>query len=497
MIVKTDPAEFQDFLSDASNYKGYAESIYFPESEIELVELLKKLNSRKIKTTITGNGTGLTGARVPEGGVVISLEKFNRVLGVNGKEMYARVQPAVILKELQDYAESVKLFYPPDPTERNCYVGATVATNASGARTFKYGATRNFVLGLRIVLPDGEIITIERGNNFAEGSTARLNTENGREILFSLPAYKMPATKNTAGYFCAENMDLIDLFIGSEGTLGIITELKLKLIELPKNVLSCVAFFLNEEDSLNFIDEARSTTAENKLRDRSSHPVLNARALEFFDHNAIEFLRPDYPNIPENTQSAVWFEEDFNFNEDVVISSWIELLRKHNCDEESVWLALDKNEQDKFHEFRHAISWKVNEYISLRNLKKVGTDIAVPEKKFRLFYTWMKHQVTKANMKYVIYGHFGDCHPHLNMLPQDEDEYKRAKAIYSEICKEAVRLDGTISAEHGIGKLKRDYLFSMYGESVIKKMAELKLVFDPNRILNLGNIFAAEYLDGN
>lgn len=494
MIVKNDPDHIQNYLFDASNYKGFAESVYIPETEEEIVQLLKNFNKDKIKVTVTGNGTGLTGARVPEGGVVISLEKLNQVIKLNTKEKNLLVQPAVILNDLQNFVESKNLFYPPDPTERNCFIGANVATNASGARTFKYGATRNFVLGLKIILPDGEIISIERGKHFASKLAALLKTESGREISFSLPRYKMPKTKNASGYFCEENMDLIDLFIGSEGTLGIITEIKLKLIEIPKNVLSCVAFFSDELDALKFIDDARSISLQKFKQPLNTKNPLNARALEFFDSNALNFLRSDYPNIPDNAQAAIWFEQDFDKDEDIVMNHWIELLKEHNCDEELVWLALDKNEQEKFHEFRHAISWKVNEFITLRNLKKVGTDTAVPVNQFNSFYNWMQKKVKQANLNYVIYGHFGNCHPHLNMLPKDEEEYKKAKEIYASICEEAVRLGGTISAEHGIGKSKRDYLLKMYGEDVIKEMAQLKLIFDPNKILNIGNIFHEKFL---
>lgn len=495
MIVKNDPEQFQNYLSDASNYKGYADLIYIPENESDVAGLLKKFNSQKTKVTISGNGTGLTGGRVPEGGVVISLEMLDQIIELNIKKKFVRVQPAVLLKNLQDFVEANDLFYPPDPTERNCFIGSTVATNASGARTFKYGSTRNYILGLRFLLPDGEIVSIERGNNFATGLDAKLFTESGKEILFTLPDYKMPQTKNAAGYFCKEKMDLIDLFIGSEGTLGVITEIKLKLIDLPKNVLSCIAFFECEDCALNFIDEARIIARQKPVNRLQLAGNIHPRSLEFFDSNALKFLQEDYSNIPYNSQAAVWFEQDFDKSEEEILNCWIKLLKQNSCDEETVWLALDKKEEEKFHEFRHAISWKVNELMAQRNLKKVGTDAAVPVKHFRSFYQWMKKKVELSNLDYLIYGHFGDCHPHLNMLPKDETEYRKAKKNYAEICAESVRLDGTISAEHGIGKLKRDYLLNMYSEKNVRKMAALKLAFDPNKILNIGNIFDGKFLE--
>src|SRR3989339_1397945 len=393
MILKTDPEEFQNYLSDASNYSGTADKVFLPESEEEIIELVKEANLNRTRITISGNGTGLNGGRVPEGGVVLSLEKLNKILEMNETEKFVRVQPAVILKDLQDYVEEKKLFYPPDPTERNCFIGATVATNSSGARTFKYGATRNYVSGLRIVLPNGEAIEIDRGQYFANQYEAHIGTESGKVISFKIPDYKMPKTKNAAGYYCKENMDLIDLFIGSEGTLGIISEIKLKLIDLPKNVLSCVAFFPTEEDALSFIDEAR----ELRLPDLSLH---KARALEFFDAYTLRFLQNDYPNIPKLSQAAVWFEEDCDTDNDDIIESWTSQLNKHHCSDDSVWFAFDKIEQEKFHEFRHAIPLKVNEFITQHSLKKVGTDVSVPVIHFRSFYYWMKETVEKENVDY-------------------------------------------------------------------------------------------------
>lgn len=487
MIVKNNPDEIQSYLSDASNYSGFCDAVYFPETENEIAGLLKYANENKIRVTISGNGTGLTGSRVPEGGIVISLEKLNKIIELNEAEKYVIVQSAVLLKDLQDYVEENKLFYPPDPTERNCFIGATVATNSSGARTFKYGPTRDYVIGLRIVLPVGDILNIERGQFKASSYEALFTTESGKIISFELPQYHMPSTKNTAGYFCKENMDMIDLFIGSEGTLGIITEIKLKLIDLCEEVLSCVIFFNDENNALNFIDEAREFSKKNNLMD--------ARGLEFFDEYSLNFLQKDYPNIPKTAKAAVWFEQELNDDSDNITNSWLELISKHSGLEEESWIAVDKKEQEKFKDFRHAISWKVNEYITQRGLKKVGTDVAVPNEKFREFYDWCKRKVKNANLNYVVYGHFGNSHPHLNMLPENQEEYASAKQIYSEICAEAVRQHGTVSAEHGIGKLKRDYLLIMYGEEVIKKMAQLKLVFDPEKILSIGNIFNEKYLE--
>ncbi len=488
MLIKKDQDEIQKYLTDESSYKGYCDAVYFPENEKEVEEILIECNKTKTKVTIAGAGTGLTSGRVPEGGIVLSIEKLNKILEINEKEKYVRVEPGLFLRDLQNIVESKNLFYPPDPTERDCFIGATVITNSSGARTFKYGPTRDYVMAMTIVLGDGEILKIERGQYKSNGYNASLKCESGKIIFFTVPAYEMPNTKNSAGYFCKENMDLIDIFIGSEGTLGIVTEIKLKLIDLPKDLLSCVAFFPSEDDALNFIDEARE---KSQSKDDTQ---FSARGLEYFDNYSLRFMSQDYPNIPAKAIAGVWFEQELNNNEDEMLSEWVELITKFNGFEEESWLAVDKKEQEKFKDFRHAIAWKVNEFISKHGLKKVGTDVAVPHYAFRKYYYQVKEMIEKRNIKYVVYGHLGNSHIHLNMLPTNESEYKTARELYKDICFEAIKLKGTFSAEHGVGKAKRDFLIMMYGEETIKKMAALKLVFDPNKILNIGNIFEEKYL---
>jgi D-lactate dehydrogenase (cytochrome) len=488
MIEKTNKDEFLDFLLDASNFKGDADKLYVPESEEEIISLLRASNLTGEKITVTGNGTGITGSRVPLTGSILSLQKFNKIVECNEAEKWIRVQPALILADLQNFVESKSLFYPPDPTERNCFIGGTVATNASGAKSFKYGATRNYVIGLKVILPCGEILDISRGEFIAIENSLRFNTDTNSYLL-ELPMVKMPAVKNASGYYIKSGMDLIDLFIGSEGTLGIITEIKLKLIDLPKEVLSAVIFFNDEKDGLNFIDDARTASRLNK----NLESELSARGLEFFDGNSLKFLSKEFNNIPIDAQCAVWFEQD-NFT-DELLGEWLELITKHNADPENAWIASNAVDLEKFKDFRHSISWKVNEYIARHNFRKVGTDTSVPVQSFRKYYNYIKGLPQREDIDYVIYGHFGDCHPHLNMLPKNNAEFTKAKSIYTEICKKAIELDGTVSAEHGIGKVKRDYLKMMYGEKTIKEMARVKLFFDPNNILSPGNLFEEELIN--
>jgi len=493
MIIKTNPDEFENFIIDASNFKGNCEAVYFSENVEEVVSIVKDANTNKTKVTISGNGTGLTGARVPQKGIVIATDKLSKILEINSKEFYAVVEPAVLLSDFQKELKQQNLFYPPDPTETNCYIGGTVATNASGAKTFKYGPTREYVIGLQIVLPDGEVLDLERGKQKATGYDLSLTTQSSKNISLQIPDYTFPAVKNASGYFVKKDMDAIDLFIGSEGTLGIITKIKLKLLPQPEDTISCVLFFENETTALNFLEEARDTSYQNRKNNVNDN--INALALEFFDERALKFLAKDFSAIPENAQAAIWFEQESTSDSfDTILEAWNNLMQTHNVNEETAWFAFSDADKDKIKDFRHAISWKVNEYVARNNFRKLGTDVAVPDKEFREFYFTLQNWAKQSNIDFVSYGHFGNSHIHLNFLPKNDEEFNDGKKLYKQICEEAVRLGGTISAEHGIGKAKRDYLLMMYGETNIRKMAALKISLDPNLVLGIGNIFEERFL---
>lgn len=488
MIIKTEQNEIQDYLKDASNTKGFCDAVVFPENTDEVISILKKANSEKTKVTVCGNKTGLAGGSVPSGGIVISTEKLNKIIEINSKDKFAIVQPGVLLSNFLNELKQTKLYYPPDPTELNCFLGGTVATNASGSKTFKYGPTRNFVLGIEIVLPTGDLLYLERGQTFANGNQLVLVTDSGFRYEFQIPNVKSLPTKNTAGYFCKENMDAIDLFIGSEGTLGVITKLKLKLLDAPASILSAVVFFNSEEDGLNFIEDSRDRSYNS--RKTNSKNSIDALALEFFDKLALDFLREDYPNIPVNANSAVWFEQEMDESSSSQITDLlIDLIEKHNGDLANSWIAMNEKDKAKFIEFRHRISAKVNEYISLKNFRKLGTDFAVPDSRLKKFYYKIKDDVNKAGLDYVIYGHFGNSHIHLNMLPKNESEFEIAKKLYQDMCRSAIKKGGTFAAEHGVGKNKKQLLHEMYDEKIINAMFKIKQTLDPNLILGSGNIF--------
>jgi D-lactate dehydrogenase (cytochrome) len=488
MIIKEDKADFESYLVDAANIKGDCQKVYFPENEEEVCLLFKQANKSGLNITISAGRTGLNGGSVPKDGILISMEKLNKIISIDRVSKTAIVQPGVILADFQQEVEKERLFYPPDPTETNCSIGGTVANNASGARTFKYGSTRNFVEELTVILPTGEILRLKRGIYIADDHTVKIKLSENYELIFSIPNYTMPEVKHSAGYFCKPNMDLIDLFIGAEGTLGVITSIKLKLLELPQNVISMIIFFNDENNIFSFVDEIRKKSKKREV-------FFDFREIEFFDKNTLSHLMEDYQNIPLNSQGAVWIEQEFDeIDEENILFTIEKTVEKHNGDLENIWFAVDSKEKEKLKEFRHKIALKVNDIISSRGLVKVGTDTAVPDDKFEDFYSNTKHLIEKHNLEYVVYGHIGNSHLHFNMLPKNTEELTMCRELYAEICSKSIELGGTISAEHGIGKLKTKYLLEMFGEESILQMAKLKKILDPNMILNIGNIFEEKYL---
>ena len=498
MLVKSEQDEIQSFLGDASNTAGgRAERVVFPESPGEVARALAEAAGEGTPVTVAGAGTGVVGGRVPYGGVVLSTARLNRV-GEFVREPpgggWAAAGAGVVLSDFQREAKARGLLYPPDPTEGSCYLGGTVATNASGARTFKYGPTRAYVRALQVALTTGDLLEIRRGELFA-GADGSVNIPlgGGRRIRARLPTYTMPATrKHAAGYFTRPGMDLIDLFVGSEGTLGVVTEVELSLLPQPEGVLSGVVFFKTEESLLGFVREARERSLETRAR---SGGGIDARALEYFDGEALNFLRERYPLVPLGAAGAVFFEQETaERTEESLMGRWLELVERHDALADESWFGTNEHDRAEMRAFRHALPVMVNEWLARRGQRKVSTDMAVPDDKFAEMLRFYKETLRAGRLAYVIFGHVGDNHVHVNILPRDDAEQAAARETYGRFVERAVSLGGTISAEHGVGKIKRDYLRALYGERSLREMAELKRAFDPACVLGRGNVFAEEFL---
>lgn len=494
MLTKSDPDEIQSFLTDASYIRdAYAERVVLPENVDEVSAVLASANRDRIPVTISGAGTGTVGGRVPFGGIVLATDKLNHIKSItrdnNGGQAVA--EAGVILSDFQQAVERERLLYPPDPTERGCFLGGNVATNASGARTFKYGPTRNYINRLQVVLADGEVLELRRGECRAEAGRIRVQLPSGRAIETALPTYQMPQTrKNASAYFVAPDMDVIDLFIGSEGTLGVVVEVEARLLPKPAGLLSGVVFFESEVEVLEFVAGARSRSLANRAA--KNQVGLDARALEFFDSESLGFLREKYPNVPGNAAGAIFFEQETTPDtEDSLMSEWMTLLESHHAISDS-WFATNEQDQAKLREFRHHLPVLMNEWFARYEQRKVSTDMAVSDEVFPGIFRLYKESLRSSGLRYTIFGHIGDNHLHVNILPRNDAEGVRARELYVEYLKYAAAHVGTLSAEHGVGKLKREYLRLFYTEAQLREMATLKKAFDPNVILGRGNIFSEQ-----
>ncbi|MBD3393541.1 MAG: FAD-binding protein [Chitinivibrionales bacterium] len=498
-----------DLLYDESRFvSGTPCAVYYPESTGDVREIVKKASDTKTPLTLIGGQTGITGGSVPvQGCIAICMASMHRILSA-GKHgdgtVLLRCQPGITLEAIETFlnepgsheypVEGTGILgpgawmYPPDPTEMTAQLGGTVATNASGARSFWFGPTRNHVEAIQVVLANGDSLALKRGETMFQGDTCSFRSDQGAPFILPAMTFQPPKGKNAAGYFCADHMDLVDLFIGSEGTLGVLTEITVRLTTRP-DIVAGLSFFPSRDSAFDF---ARF------LRDDTS--VI---AIEYFDTTALGFIRSHkddvklkIPDLPPDGRAAVYWEytqaHEASFEE--VMDAWEEKLTAGGSSFETTWSGFEEQEMGRLKAFRHAVPELINLQIAaLRQLspsiRKVGTDAAVPRDHFESFFKYSLQLIESKGIEVVVFGHLGDCHLHFNMIPKTDAELSSSLEIYRQIMDKAVGAGGTVSAEHGIGKIKTDYLKLMYGETALEEMKRMKRALDPERLLNPGNLF--------
>ncbi|MGE4484283.1 MAG: FAD-binding oxidoreductase [Oscillospiraceae bacterium] len=510
----------EEYLRDESRTVGSAESISFPRSEEDVRGILRELGG-KTPVTVQGARTGLAAGAVPFGGHILNLTRLNRVLGLRENldgEFSVILQPGVALSVLRKciadkkfdtegwdaeslciyeiFKEAPRKFFPPDPTEVSATVGGMVSCNASGAKSFRYGATRGYVKALRVVLTDGDVIALRRGENFADGRTLTLMTEGGRLIKLRLPSYNVPATKSASGYYIKDDMDAIDLFIGMDGTLGVITEIEVSLLPLSHVIWGAMFFFKDEASCIDFVIRARKS-GSGKIA-----------ALEYFDSNVLEILReqrrtnPSFSRLPlpsDEFSFSIYAELHCNSEEEAARELFAlgECMEASGGSERDTWVSRTALEYNALIGFRHAAPECVNMIIDRRkkehpSITKLGTDLSVPDEHLAEIMAMYHAMLAERNLQYAIWGHIGSNHVHVNIIPQDENDYKEGKALYNIWAKRIVKMGGAVSAEHGIGKIKADQFRMMYEPVHFREMRRLKLALDPNGIFGRGTIFRWE-----
>ncbi len=385
----------------------------------------------------------------------------------------------------------------PDPTETSAALGGVVACNASGARSFSCGPARPHVIAMRVCLADGDMLSLRRGEVFATGRRLQLTTEGGRSYDLQLPTYTMPNSKNASGYYVADDMDAIDLFIGACGTLGVICELELRVCPVPAEIWGVNCFFPAENAALDFVEAVRGR-------------VGAAAAVEFFDAGALDILRSQratnpalaaVPELAEDAHTCVYVE--LRCTDEDEAEAQLELLAElldAAGGSEDAWVATDAADREKQRVFRHAVPASVNALIDERRraestITKLGSDMSVPDERLRDVFAMYRETLAAEGFESATWGHVGDNHVHVNILPRNAEEYARGTQLFGNWAAKVSAMGGAVSAEHGVGKLKAHFLEVMYGPEHIAECARLKRQLDAKAQLGRGNLFSEELLD--
>jgi glycolate oxidase len=425
-----------------AQYQALPEAVVSPRSTNEVVEIVRLCNSQKIPIVPRGSGTNLAAGTVPtSGGIVLLFKNMNRILELDEGNLTITVQPGVITKELIEYVEGFGLFYPPDPSSMKIStIGGNINENSGGLRGLKYGVTRDYVCGLVVVLPNGDIV--KTGGKLA---------------------------KDVAGY------DLTSLFVGSEGTLGIITEATLSLVPLPEYKETMIAYY----DSLEQAAETVSRIIASKIIPTT---------LEFMDQATIEVVE-DFAKIglPTDVEAILLIEQDGPESIVQLEMKKMEQICKENM-ARNVILATNQEDAEQLRTARRAAL----SALARKSPTTILEDATVPRSKIAEMVREIRKIASKYDLKICTFGHAGDGNLHPTCLTdaRNHEEIERVEQAFAEIFQASIRLGGTITGEHGVGEMKAPYLEWKLGREGIEVMRKIKDSMDPYHLFNPGKIFA-------
>jgi D-lactate dehydrogenase (cytochrome) len=487
------PIESADLLHDESRLAAPgAASIAEPASLAELRQVMRWHADAGHRVTVSGARTGVAGGAVPDAST--HLVSVARLRGVVAQDLQAtppvvRVLAGTTLRELQTHlaAKAAGWALPLDPTEAGASLGGMVATNAAGSRALRFGATRDWVVGLTVELVSGRTLELQRGTDRAAGATVSLLDGDGPRTA-QLAAIPKPRTKNSIGYGFTPDGDVLDLFIGSEGTLGVVSEVTLRLAPADESRLAFLQCFATPAQAFGLVEALRADAG------------LRTTAIEFLDARSHELARetgkPEVERVLANAPagSCSVFAE-FGYDDEAGLESTIERVVAHVAaaggDEAAGLAGIDDQVLKDIRVFRHAVPERINATIARRReqhptLHKIATDMAVEDQDLRWVYELYTSRLTAAGLDHAVFGHAGNNHFHVNILPKDDAELQRAKAIYAEFATAIVARGGCVSAEHGIGRIKKHFLRIQYDAATLDAMRAAKRWLDPEWRLNPG-----------
>jgi len=482
----------QSFLSDAAHVPGgTADGVVFPRDVAEIAAVVRAAK----RVLPVGAQSSLTGGATPRGDVVLSTRALSDIAEPTGGTV--RVGAGVRLSELQRFLAARDLYYPPVPTFDGAFVGGTVATNAAGAATFKYGVTRDWVSGLTIVLADGSILDILRDDVHASDEGIIEIEVSGRGVIrLNIPTYHVPALpKVSAGYFTQPNLDLVDLFVGSEGTLGVIADARLRVKRRP---LRCVALMVCSSEA-----QAVAVTASVREDAAAAADPLDVAAIEYMDARSLGFVdestfahagirRP----VDGSTMLLVQIETEGNL--DAPLARLQDLLQISGiADDPVVALPGDERTATRLFELREAVPAAVNARVAAAKvqigeaIQKVAGDFIVPFDALARALALYREAFERRGLEYAIWGHISDGNLHPNAIPRSLQDIEKGRDALREMARGVIALGGAPLAEHGVGRnsLKQQFLKDMYGESGIEQMRAVKHALDPDGKFAVGVLF--------
>jgi len=495
--VDRDPAIVASFLSDAAHVAGgFAAGVAFPRSEAEVASLVRSAD----RVLPVGAQSSLTGGATPRGELVLSTRALSSVGPVlldrpDGppRDHTIRVGAGVPLTTLLTRLTASRLYYPPVPTFEGAFVGGTIATNAAGAATYKYGSTRPWVAGITVVLANGDVLDLRRGEVTASpDGTFEIGLPSGGTIVIPVPTYRMPnVAKLSAGYYATPAMDLIDLFIGSEGTLGVIVEATLRIIPRPRRAVALIRCH----------DDAQAVAVTAALRGES----LAVSAIEYMDARALRVVpndafaragvaRPDGDSVLLMVQIEVESDDAAAFErlQDSLDSCDV-------ADEATIASPDDDRGQQKLLELREAVPASVNAEVAAAkarahpDIEKTAGDMVVPFSRLADSIALYRQAFESRGLEYAIWGHVSDGNLHPNLIPRTLEDMTCGREAILEIARGVIGMDGAPLAEHGVGRsaLKQRLLRELYGEQGIEQMRAVKRALDPDWKLAPGVLFSA------
>jgi D-lactate dehydrogenase (cytochrome) len=513
----TDPDRLRLVSADAAHVAGAAAALVVPSTEAEIAAVLRSSE----RVLAIGAQSSLTGGATPRGDVVLSTSRLNRILDLGNDRV--RVEAGVTLADLDAALAKAGGYYPPAPTFTGAFVGGTVATNAAGAATFKYGTTRDWIETLTVILPTGDVLDIARGAVHAHADGYFEIVLSRGSVRVPVPHYRMPTVpKLSAGYFAAPGMDLIDLFIGSEGTLGVVVNVTLRFV--PRRPAWCLVFvpFSNRAAGFAFVrtlrDAAQQTwsTCDPRGLDVSAIEHLDARCLELAREGGVDKRTGIF--WPDDTAIALLvtlelsasltpeqaFEEIAGAREpgasDTPLGRLCRALEQAGAlDHTEIAVPGDLTRMAQLIALREEVPALVNSLVGRAKqdidarIEKTAGDMIVPFEHLEVLLAGYEREFQERRLDAAVWGHISDGNLHPNVLPRSYAEVEAGREAILAIGRHAIRLGGSPLAEHGVGRsrVKQQLLEELYGHAGIEQMRAVKQALDPKWKLASGVLFPA------